>query len=243
MRKQLLTVSVALMSISSLAQAHVSYTGRDLGSFDALSAASVSIANQVVTGNYGWADAADADYGDSHKGRWFKFTLGQATDVTLSVSANSAATSTSIGGLLPSFSLYSGLAPSAAYDNSAISTAYRSTLGFTTEGAWNARGNFSIGNDSGVISQLTLVDYAANTGAASQVSKTFNLAAGTYSLIVGGSDYNAQFDTTATNFAKSYGLKVDLAVAAVPEPETYAMFMAGLGLMGLVARRRNRRQG
>lgn len=28
------------------------------------------------------------------------------------------------------------------------------------------------------------------------------------------------------------------AVAAVPEPETYAMFMAGLGLMGFIARRR-----
>lgn len=28
--------------------------------------------------------------------------------------------------------------------------------------------------------------------------------------------------------------------AAVPEPETYAMFLAGLGLMGAVARRRNR---
>lgn len=28
------------------------------------------------------------------------------------------------------------------------------------------------------------------------------------------------------------------AAAAIPEPETYAMFMAGLGLMGFVARRR-----
>jgi hypothetical protein len=31
-----------------------------------------------------------------------------------------------------------------------------------------------------------------------------------------------------------------VAVAAVPEPETYAMFLAGLGLMGVVARRRNK---
>jgi hypothetical protein len=28
------------------------------------------------------------------------------------------------------------------------------------------------------------------------------------------------------------------AVAAVPEPESYAMFLAGLGLMGFIARRR-----
>lgn len=33
-----------------------------------------------------------------------------------------------------------------------------------------------------------------------------------------------------------------LATTAVPEPETYAMFLAGLGLMGLVARRRKENQ-
>ena len=33
-------------------------------------------------------------------------------------------------------------------------------------------------------------------------------------------------------------LLVPIPVAAVPEPETYAMFMAGLGLMGFIARRR-----
>ncbi len=30
------------------------------------------------------------------------------------------------------------------------------------------------------------------------------------------------------------------AVSAVPEPETYAMMLGGLGLMGFVARRRNK---
>lgn len=32
--------------------------------------------------------------------------------------------------------------------------------------------------------------------------------------------------------------RLNLSVAAVPEPETYAMFLAGLGIMGAVARRR-----
>jgi hypothetical protein len=31
-------------------------------------------------------------------------------------------------------------------------------------------------------------------------------------------------------------------VTGVPEPETYAMFMAGLGLMGFIARRRKNGQ-
>jgi hypothetical protein len=32
--------------------------------------------------------------------------------------------------------------------------------------------------------------------------------------------------------------RLNLSVAAIPEPETYAMFLAGLGMMGAVARRR-----
>jgi hypothetical protein len=31
-----------------------------------------------------------------------------------------------------------------------------------------------------------------------------------------------------------------ISVAAVPEPETYAMLLAGLGVMGFIARRRNK---
>lgn len=36
-----------------------------------------------------------------------------------------------------------------------------------------------------------------------------------------------------------FGLQIDATVAAVPENDTYAMLLAGLGIMGLVARRRN----
>jgi hypothetical protein len=57
-----------------------------------------------------------------------------------------------------------------------------------------------------------------------------NLAAGTYSL----------------NFAVAGGsLKIDdvrISVTAVPEPETYAMMLAGLGLIGAIARRRRAKQ-
>jgi hypothetical protein len=35
-----------------------------------------------------------------------------------------------------------------------------------------------------------------------------------------------------------YGIPIQFTVAAVPEPETYAMMLAGLGLMGFIARRR-----
>lgn len=39
----------------------------------------------------------------------------------------------------------------------------------------------------------------------------------------------------------TFGLDTLTIAAAVPEPETYAMLLAGLGLMGAVARRRNKR--
>lgn len=46
----------------------------------------------------------------------------------------------------------------------------------------------------------------------------------------------AQFKIGDGNFTSFSS--TDNLVAAVPEPETYAMLMAGLGLMGFVARRR-----
>lgn len=49
---------------------------------------------------------------------------------------------------------------------------------------------------------------------------------------------NIQFADTTFNFNAANGtLSYDVA-AAVPEPESYAMFLAGLGLLGAVARRR-----
>lgn len=44
---------------------------------------------------------------------------------------------------------------------------------------------------------------------------------------------------TAVGRSDSYGGSLDnISVTAVPEPETYAMLLAGLGLMGTIARRR-----
>ena len=59
--------------------------------------------------------------------------------------------------------------------------------------------------------------------------KSLNLATNTaYTLVVGGTSIGA---SQYTNI---------IALAPVPEPETYAMLLAGLGLMGFVARRRQK---
>lgn len=73
-----------------------------------------------------------------------------------------------------------------------------------------------------------------------------------------GSNYNSGgLNTSTLNFAQPFaasklsffGAAGDgmysvsevsvLGVSAVPEPETYAMFLAGLGLMGFMSRRRS----
>jgi hypothetical protein len=74
---------------------------------------------------------------------------------------------------------------------------------------------------------------------------------------VNGSTMSLDFTITASSFegyvphlkvdwngsANNYNLVSTDMVAAVPEPETYAMFIAGLGAMGFVARRRKLQQG
>ena len=63
--------------------------------------------------------------------------------------------------------------------------------------------------------------------------------------ITTGSDYmnlapqGSVFDGSAPHWALD---NVDMQVSAVPEPETYAMMLAGLGLLGFAARRRKARQ-
>lgn len=255
--KTTLKYALLLAGMTSLpAMAHISYTNRDFGTFDGSVATSVTIANQAATGNFGWADGADADWGDSHKVKWFKFTLSNAADVKISVAAKADATGTSIAGLIPGFSLYKGLASAAAYDTSAASLAYRATLGFPVEGVFNALGNWKAANDSGVFGELTFVDYAADgsadnfgygtaavgdgTYADGYISKTLTLAAGTYTLGIGGAAYSAQ-DPLNPNAIKGYGISATVATVIttpVPEPETYALLLAGLGVLGAVARRR-----
>ena len=251
---------------ASPALAHISYSGRDFGSFSGLSAASVTIANQAVTGNYGWADGTDANWGDSHAVRAFRFHLDNTAIVTIGVMANASATATSIGGLLPAFSVYQGLAHVGAaqgsggadFDTSLASNAYKATLpggGAALEGLFKAVDNWKIGNNdlSIPLSMFTFKGYAAdgtqiNLGGVNpavggdgvkdgKVSGSFLLGAGDYSLFIGGADYASE----GAPSHGAYGMSATLSVAAVPEPQTVALMLAGLGALVVLQRRRSRR--
>jgi hypothetical protein len=252
-----------ITSLASLpAMAHVGYGGRNFGTFDGGYATS-TLSNQAVTGNYGWIDGTDADYGDAHKTLAYRFTLVDPATVTLSfqqgafqVTDHNGNVSASQLGLLPGFSLYQGLAHvapmKADYDSSEISKANRPE---DTEGAFRALNNWVIGNDpdvaNGIPASLSFFKYVGSaydgTGFGSdgladgKVSHIFmNLAAGDYSVFLGGSDYLAQ-NIANPDLLTKYGVTGTLTVGVVPEPETYAMLLAGLGLMGTIVRRRSSR--
>ncbi|MCB5187765.1 PEP-CTERM sorting domain-containing protein [Methylobacillus caricis] len=60
------------------------------------------------------------------------------------------------------------------------------------------------------------------------------------SLLASGGNYTLRFASVSNQGALQVGLdNVSLNVTPVPEADTYAMFLAGLGLLGLVLRRRN----
>lgn len=224
------------------AQAHLTYSGRDLGSFSGLTNASKTSTNQTVTGNYGWADAADGVLGDSHHGRAFRFRLENPAFVSLTVSANPNATTNSIGGLTPAFSIYAGLAgvapfpptqteiPSSAdHDGTEASLAWRiawvkqnldptATSEAPTDGCWNAVGDFKIGGDGdlpGDFLQLSSLIYKGSAAATSgnTVTGSLFLPAGDYTIIIGG---NNIANKTADTAHLAHGISVTLAVAPTP---------------------------
>lgn len=61
------------------------------------------------------------------------------------------------------------------------------------------------------------------------------------SLLAGGGNYTLRFAVASNTGSLVMGVDdVSLQVAAVPEPESWAMLLAGLGLLGAAARRRQR---
>lgn len=258
-------VACGILAIAGTkALAHIGYTGRDFGTFMYNSDGSgktVTIATQTISSGFGWADATDTDWGDSHRGRFFRFTLGEAGDVQITAQRYDL-----LGTFFPAFSLYSGLGQlspeKAGHDSATLSSANRPV---GTEGSLRALGNWSIGNDptyntagdstSGILyaprlAYFTYIGHAAdgtsaNFGNAAGivgdgtadgfVTATFSgLAAGDYSLFVGGANYDLQA-TEGPTFP-AYGANV--TVGLVPEPSTGSLLLGGAALLTLLRRRK-----
>nr|WP_206022005.1 FxDxF family PEP-CTERM protein [Rhodoferax bucti] len=83
------------------------------------------------------------------------------------------------------------------------------------------------------VTGLTTSLYLGNAlkGTSTGLNYSFsNLLSGTYTLKASGTVANGGFNVLITSYT----------VTPVPEPETYAMLLAGLGVMGAIARRRSK---
>lgn len=266
-----LLVLSGVLLMPRTASAHISYSNRNLGTFEVVgttivasgnngalnnsgTSASVTITNQNVAGDHGWADGTDARFGDSHELRAFRFTLATPAVVTINVvGLDYVAGPINFSALEhPAFSLYGGFAhlpPGALdHDSSAISVAWMQSLvgAGNFDGNFNALGDWKIGSDDGVtFADLSSFHYignaadgsSANYGSAvgingdgiadGSVTATFYLAAGDYTLLVGGGNYGG----TSTS-----SLGIQTTITVVPEPTTVAL--AGLAAAVLGLRRR-----
>lgn len=268
--KLTLTLQAALFLVAlSTASAHIGYTGRDFGTYSGTDLTS-TIMNQRVSGEHGWADATDANLGDTHKTRAFRFSLTTNAWVTLSFQGL-AYTS---GGLsysalaLPAFSLYRGVAAASTHDFSAISSAWRdATYGTNaTEGSLNALGDWKIGNDSGTtfadLSSFTYIGNAADGSSANYgtpapsltLTDGSNVPNGTINGdgnadgVVSGSFYLSAGDYSVFVGGANYaGVNTNTSYGiqgtftAVPEPSTWALLTISLAMVGLVIRAKRKK--
>jgi hypothetical protein len=236
--KKLLLSAVAmaiLLSTGQNASAHISYTGRNFGTLS-VGGAAVVIGNQTISSSFGWADATDTDWGDSHRGRFFRFTLNSTASVIITVSRNHAGNQKAGNGtansFLPAVSVYSGLAQGTvtanqttlngtvtrtealAHDSSALSVSSR---GNGTEGSFRALANWSIANDP---------TYVTDKNADSGILIPARLASFTY--------IGHAADGTAANFGNAPGIEGDktadgflTATFLDLAPGDYSIFVGG----------------
>ena len=264
-------VACAVLAIAGTkALAHISYSNRNFGTL--IISADVSNTTQTISSGFGWADATDADWGDSHRGRFFRFTLTTRASIMISVTRGGSGVQTGVAGtFLPAISLFAGLAQvapeAAAHDSSTLSIASRPD---GAEGSFRSLTDWSIGNDdtyntkgdptSGVLYAARLANFtyighrvdgtSANYGNAAgidgdgvadgSVTASFNnLAAGDYSLFVGGANYDAQLTETGPTTYPTYAFTA--TVQTVPEPSTWALLALGGAALGVALRKKLRR--
>lgn len=211
----------------------------------------------IVAGNYGWADATDIDWGDSHKASWIKFDIANTNGAWVSINVagdginqytnNDPNNPSRLGNLKPGFSLYQGQVPYLSHDEATVGLSAQAGK----EGAWQALSDTTMGNDDGDINTIQLLAYAGSrNSAASSVSLgNIFLGQGSYSLAIGGTCYDQNLcvgafspnHPDAEEIARGYTVNISVsstAPAAVPLPAAAWLMMSGLfGVLGLKKRK------
>jgi len=253
MKKLLLTVAtigLTALAPTQQASAHVAYL--DLINNPAAVITSTAASTTyyygqagLINGNFGFADAADGNWGDSHHGGWAKFDITDANGAYIDLSVFSDGRNELFEGVPfivsdfnPGLSIYSGVVPDESHEDY---SGVPSGMG----GAWNALGDTTMGNDLGEIHTIDYITHVAQNQANLQSSISLSiywLAQGTYSVVFGGDSLAALATSTTANddiTARGYGISLKVTdVAAVPVPAAIWMMLGGLmGLLGLQKRK------
>jgi hypothetical protein len=109
----------------------------------------------------------------------------------------------------------------------------------STDLNWGILAIKAVNFDSISLSSGSLVSVFSNTGTSHNATfSVASLAAGDYVLTVAGTVVGSVSAISALNGQQIGSYSIYGTLAPVPEPENYAMFLAGLGIIGAMARRK-----
>lgn len=146
------------------------------------------------------------------------------------------------------FSLSSGAANSTVYDLGTLNPGNNYSFSTPAAGPVFDLWNFTLGSLSDLEVDVfgfnnPSLTFALLDDSATQIGSSFSVAAASnnfstppFASLVAGTYHIVALNFTGTNTPGFYGFNLD--VTPVPEPETYAMLLAGLGMVGFIARRR-----
>jgi hypothetical protein len=209
---------------------------------------------------FGWIDGTDTDLGDSHQVSFFAFSLTQPSLVDI----HAYSTQNELG-LNPAFTLYAGLLPGEAHDNTITDplnptdssfnpipspvddgvttdafgrvSPFRDTVNITFEGQFNALGSWSMAADDG---SWTVLEYLThkNDTPGNESLLDYLLQPGSYTIVASGAACNTNAAGCTGPFITGNVLLTNIR----PIPLPAAVYLFGAGLVGLagLARRRDR---
>ncbi|MYM26959.1 PEP-CTERM sorting domain-containing protein [Duganella sp. CY15W] len=211
----------------------------------------VKLAALAVAMVYGSSEAAVITFQTGYSNAGVQATANDYRDVV-----NAAVASSPYGSTV--LSSYDNVSNNAIFGAGSTNIAFKSTINFGvgSGGTYSFRAGVDFGNGGAVFldgqsvalttSDMWWAGSYSNTGGIFAVNNQA-LSAGNHTLTIYGLEgccdggQQVQYAVNGGAFQSFNNSSLQLA-AAVPEPETYAMLLGGLGVVGAVSRRRRKQQ-